>query len=186
MRDELLVVVGDTMLDVDIHGDCDRVCPHAPVPVVDCSIERDHPGGAALAALSATWEDRDREVVLLTALAADGAGCRIRELLKGGIGVYALPLDGPTRRRAHVHADDGTVTRLDFGGGHARRDTDTTCSGLSVHEIVASAYAVLVSDHACGMAAHPAVRTALAALSTSVPVAWNPHQQDSRPVLAPA
>ena len=40
MRGGPLVVVGDTLLDVDLHGTVGRVAPDAPVPVVDCQRER--------------------------------------------------------------------------------------------------------------------------------------------------
>jgi nitronate monooxygenase len=45
-----LVVVGDTLLDVDVEGDVERLCPEAPVPVLDEGSEARRPGGAGLAA----------------------------------------------------------------------------------------------------------------------------------------
>ena len=45
-----LVVVGDALLDVDVEGTVERVCPDAPAPVLDVALERVRPGGAALAA----------------------------------------------------------------------------------------------------------------------------------------
>ena len=61
-----LVVVGDTLLDRDLVGTVDRLCPDAPVPVVDEPVEHSRPGGAGLAALLAASDGRD--VVLVTAL----------------------------------------------------------------------------------------------------------------------
>lgn len=40
-----LVVVGDTLLDIDVDGNADRLCPEAPVPVVDVGREWHRPGG---------------------------------------------------------------------------------------------------------------------------------------------
>ncbi|MFC6936762.1 hypothetical protein ACFQHO_45150 [Actinomadura yumaensis] len=48
-----LVVVGDSLLDIDVVGSSSRLCPDAPVPVVEQAEERARPGGAALAALLA-------------------------------------------------------------------------------------------------------------------------------------
>ncbi|RFU38499.1 D-beta-D-heptose 1-phosphate adenosyltransferase, partial [Actinomadura logoneensis] len=48
-----LVVVGDTLLDVDLVGECARLSPDAPVPVIEHAAERARPGGAGLAALLA-------------------------------------------------------------------------------------------------------------------------------------
>jgi len=45
-----LVVIGDALLDVDLVGRADRLCPDAPVPVVEDATEQARPGGAALAA----------------------------------------------------------------------------------------------------------------------------------------
>ena len=44
------VVVGDALLDRDVDGAVDRVCPDAPAPVVDVD-SRARPGGAGLAAV---------------------------------------------------------------------------------------------------------------------------------------
>ena len=41
-----LVVVGDALLDVDVDGSATRLCPDAPVPVLDTHDERARPGGA--------------------------------------------------------------------------------------------------------------------------------------------
>ena len=49
-----LVVLGDSMLDIDIEGEASRLSPEAPVPVVDVTRQRRRPGGAGLAALLAT------------------------------------------------------------------------------------------------------------------------------------
>ena len=46
-----LVVLGDSMLDIDIEGEANRLSPEAPVPVVDVTHQRRRPGGAGLAAL---------------------------------------------------------------------------------------------------------------------------------------
>ena len=48
-----LVIVGDSLLDIDIEGEANRLCPEAPVPVVDITRQRRRPGGAGLAALLA-------------------------------------------------------------------------------------------------------------------------------------
>ena len=64
-----LVVIGDTLLDRDIDGQVRRICPDAPVPVLDEETTSDRPGGAGLAAcLAAT---HGYEVVLVTAIADD-------------------------------------------------------------------------------------------------------------------
>ncbi|MDX6658199.1 MAG: D-beta-D-heptose 7-phosphate kinase / D-beta-D-heptose 1-phosphate adenosyltransferase, partial [Solirubrobacteraceae bacterium] len=70
-----LVVVGDALLDRDLLGTVDRICPDAPVPVVDVRAERLRPGGAALAAALLALDGADVE--LLTAIADDEPGAQL-------------------------------------------------------------------------------------------------------------
>ncbi len=73
MKGGPLVVVGDSLLDVDLHGTVSRVAPDAPVPVVDCERERHRAGGAGLAAVLAAGL-AGSDVVLITALGQDRPG----------------------------------------------------------------------------------------------------------------
>ena len=72
-----LVVIGDSMLDIDIEGDASRLSPEAPVPVVDITRQRRRPGGAGLAALLAARSGQ--EVILITALGTDDLGDALHE-----------------------------------------------------------------------------------------------------------
>jgi hypothetical protein len=63
-----LVVVGDALLDCDVDGRVARLCPDAPVPVLEDAVPAWRPGGAALAALLAAAADTP--VVLVAPLAA--------------------------------------------------------------------------------------------------------------------
>ena len=94
-----LVVVGDSLLDVDVEGTAERLCPDAPAPVLDVSAERARPGGAALAATMASRDGVD--VTLVSALADDEDGHRIRSLLDvpGVFGPSAAPTSVKTRLR---------------------------------------------------------------------------------------
>ena len=103
MRGGPLVVVGDTLLDVDVHGTVGRVAPDAPVLVVDCQRERHRAGGAGLAAVLASGFG-ESEVVLITALAQDRFGQQLRDLLCPHAQVISLPLDGGTPCKIRVQA----------------------------------------------------------------------------------
>ena len=94
-----VVVVGDTLLDRDVEGVVNRLCPDSPVPVLDETAHVDRPGGAGLAAVFAAAQGA--EVALVTALADDAGGARLSALLAAaGVQVYALPL-----RRRHPGED---------------------------------------------------------------------------------
>ena len=58
-----LVVVGDALLDRDLDGRVERLCPDAPVPVVDDPSSTARPGGAALAAALAAADGVQGEQV---------------------------------------------------------------------------------------------------------------------------
>jgi bifunctional ADP-heptose synthase (sugar kinase/adenylyltransferase) len=89
-----IVVVGDVLLDADVHGDASRLSPDAPVPVVDVA-ETDYRAGGA--GLVARMLERDGHAVrLVTVLSDDGASGQLRGALEG-IEVVAGPPARPHR-----------------------------------------------------------------------------------------
>jgi len=174
-----LVVVGDALLDRDLDGRVERLCPDAPTaPVVDELEERPRPGGAALAATLASVLDGNA-VVLVTALAADEPGRLLAELLaEAGVAVVNLGLAGATPEKVRVRSDGRTLLRLDRGG-------QAGLVGVAIPEVrhaLEGAEAVLVADYGRGMTAEATVREALARAAGQVPVAWDPHPSGAAPV----
>src|SRR5215207_6861496 len=97
------IVVGDALLDRDVEGRVERICPEAPVPVVEqeCMVAR--PGGAGLAAALAAADGY--EVVLVTALGDDAGGWELEALLAAaGVEVVDLGLVGQTPEKVRVRA----------------------------------------------------------------------------------
>lgn len=172
-----VVVVGDTLLDRDIEGTVERVCPDAPVPVVDARSVRARPGGAGLAA--ALLAADGRAVTLLTALADDDGGRELAELLRRlGIEVRDIGLSGPTPEKVRIRAAGQSLLRLDHG---SELGDIGELSDQARHCLV-GAGAVLVADYGRGMAAHPEVRAALAALPARTPLVWDPHPRGPEPI----
>ncbi|MEU5995892.1 PfkB family carbohydrate kinase [Spirillospora sp. NPDC047418] len=172
-----LVVVGDALLDIDIVGTSSRLCPDAPVPVVEQAEERPRPGGAGLAALLAAAAGR--EVVLVTALADDEPGRRLRAMLDKHLEVAAFHLHGGTPCKLRIRSAGQSVARLDAGEGQALDGP----VGPRVTDAIAGAGAVLVSDYGRGVARHRAVRSLLGELpAAGVPVVWDPHPRGEQPV----
>ena len=172
-----LVVVGDTLLDIDLEGHAGRLAPDAPVPVLDDLVEHPRPGGAGLAALMAARDGH--EVVLVTALGDDEAGHRVAELLEAdGVRLVSLPSDGPTPVKKRVRSGGQSLLRLDSGS------TPGTIRGVpeEVAGLLAGAGAVLVADYGRGVTAVPDLRELLAGLPQRVPVVWDPHPRGSAPV----
>ncbi|MDP9401874.1 MAG: PfkB family carbohydrate kinase [Actinomycetota bacterium] len=173
-----LVVVGDALLDRDLDGTVERLCPDAPAPVVDDIAERARPGGAALAAALAAGDGR--EVVLVTALADDAGGRRLRALLSSaGVEVVDLGLVGATPEKVRVRADGRPLVRLDYGGRAAGRVGRWT--GVAARA-VAGAPAVLVADYGRGLTALQEARRDLADAALRRPVVWDPHRRGAPPV----
>ncbi|NUP44473.1 MAG: D-beta-D-heptose 1-phosphate adenosyltransferase, partial [Streptomyces sp.] len=166
-----LVVIGDTLLDVDVDGDSERLCPDAPVPVVDVSAEHARPGGAGLAALLAARDGAD--VVLITAIGDDPDGHRLCALLSEEVELVRLPLRGGTARKTRVRSRGQTMLRLDSGDGLARYAPDEAAV-----RAIAQAGAVLDSDYGRGVArmARELLREA------GVPVVWDPHPKGGQPM----
>jgi rfaE bifunctional protein nucleotidyltransferase chain/domain/rfaE bifunctional protein kinase chain/domain len=165
-----LVVVGDALLDIDVDGTADRLCPDAPVPVLDVAAERARPGGAALAAAMAAADGVD--VTLVSAVAEDADGSRLRALLDGVPAVLGgSPAATPVKTR--LRAGGHSIARLDRGGGpEVARATD------EMLDAVRSAEAVLVSDYGRGLVRDERLRAALCGR----PVVWDPHPRGPDPV----
>ncbi|WP_169510944.1 D-glycero-beta-D-manno-heptose 1-phosphate adenylyltransferase, partial [Actinomycetospora chiangmaiensis] len=171
-----LVVIGDALLDVDVDGSANRLCPDAPVPVLDADAERPRPGGAALAALLAALSSR-RPVRLVAPLGVDDGSARLRELLAGSVDVVGLPTTGEVPRKTRMLAGDRPLLRLDTGGlGTGPWDL------APVTDALADAGAVLVADYGRGVTADPALRELLTTTARRLPLVWDPHPKGSDPV----
>lgn len=170
-----LVVLGDTLLDVDLIGAVTRQCPDAPdVPVLDVTQERRRPGGAGLAALLAAAGPVP--VRLVTALAADADGAVLRALLEPQVEVVAGRVRGMTARKCRLRAGGRSLSRVDRGDGTAEPATAALADALE------GAGAVLVSDYGRGLTGDPLLRGRLRRLAADVPVVWDPHPQGTEPV----
>ncbi|GAB2689729.1 PfkB family carbohydrate kinase [Thalassiella azotivora] len=174
-----VTVVGDVVLDVDVVGEATRLCPDAPVPVLDATDRRSSPGAAGLTALLCAASGAD--VTLVAPLADDDAGRTLRALLEGAVRVVALGHDGPTRTKTRLRAGGQSLLRLDEGGPAA----PTGRVPAEAAETVRDADVVLVSDYGAGTAAEPALRDLLArraATGRRRLVVWDPHPRGPLPV----
>jgi rfaE bifunctional protein nucleotidyltransferase chain/domain/rfaE bifunctional protein kinase chain/domain len=172
-----LVVVGDALLDCDLDGQVSRLCPDAPVPVLQDAVPAWRPGGAALAALLAATEEIP--VVLVAPLGDDEASATVRALLEPHVTVISLPLSGTLAEKTRYRADGRTLLRTDRGGGPTG---PTGAAGAEAAEAIAAAGTVLVSDYGRGVTADERIRAALSGQADRIPLVWDPHPRGTRPV----
>lgn len=176
MTGDRVVVFGDTLLDSDVEGRVDRMCPDAPAPVVDVQAQRWRPGGAGLAALLAARAGH--EVTLVTPLGTDPAARLLTDLLAAHVDVVRMPLRGSTVCKTRIRAGGRSLLRIDAGDGRAAG----TSTGHRFSTVLPGTQAVLVSDYGRGLTADPVVRDALIELARRVPVVWDPHPRGAPPV----
>lgn len=176
MSGSKLVVFGDTVLDSDVQGAVNRLCPDADVPVVDLEARRWRPGGAGLAALLAARAGH--EVVLVTALGTDGPARRLADLLEMHAEVVPMPLRGATVSKTRILAGGGSLLRVDAGDGRAAGAPAESTLRAAARD----AKAVLVSDYGRGVTTDPTVRAVLTELAGYLPVVWDPHPRGALPV----
>jgi rfaE bifunctional protein nucleotidyltransferase chain/domain/rfaE bifunctional protein kinase chain/domain len=171
-----VVIVGDSMLDVDVEGSATRLSPEAPVPVVDAERVWHRPGGAGLAAVLAARIDRD--VVLVTPMADDADGRSLAQLLEAaGVRVVRLPMSGSTVCKTRIRAGGQSMLRLDHGDGSAAGGE----LPAEVSEVFDSARGICVADYGHGVTAHPGIRELLTQAAERVPVVWDPHPRGAAP-----
>lgn len=170
-----LVLLGDSLLDIDLIGATRRRSPDVDVPVVDVERRLVRPGGAGLAALLAARSDA--EVVLVTALADDDPGRLLADLLADRVEVCRLPLSGRTSTKIRVSGESPLV-RIDSGNGRAAGGPLPE----QVRRVLASARAILVADYGRGVADWSELAGLIGQRAREVPVVWDPHPHGPPPV----
>jgi rfaE bifunctional protein nucleotidyltransferase chain/domain/rfaE bifunctional protein kinase chain/domain len=171
-----VVVVGDLLLDRDVDGTTERLCPDSAAPVLDVAAVRESPGGAGLAALLCAASGAD--VTLVTPVADDDAGRRLTELLAAEITLVALPHIGSTRTKTRVRSAGQSLVRIDDGGPGEPGDLDVDV----VRAAIDGADAVLVSDYGAGVTRDARVRVLLAEVLPQTRTVWDPHPHGGDPL----
>jgi len=170
-----ITVVGDVLLDVDIDGETTRLCPDAPVPVVDVAAVRRRAGGAGLVASMLAGDGHD--VSLVTVLSDDEAG-RTFDSCLGAVVLVAGASRLPTPVKTRVRAAGRPVVRYDEGCGEIRTPEVTGAMLRAVRH----AAVIVVSDYGRGLTSNPDLRAALELAASRVPVIWDPHPKGAAPV----
>ena len=151
-----VVVIGDAMLDVYLDGRSHRLCPEAPVPVVDVAARAAAPGGAANVAVNARALGAD--VRLVTLVGNDRVGAGLRKALEArGVPSSGLVTE-PGRRtlaKVRVSADGQLLVRVDHGDTREADRRAATALGARLEAWGGEADAVIVSDYGYGVMSPP-------------------------------
>jgi D-beta-D-heptose 7-phosphate kinase/D-beta-D-heptose 1-phosphate adenosyltransferase len=145
-----VLVLGDAILDEYVSGDCSRLSPEAPVPVLRVDAVRHVLGGAANTAANVASLGGQARLIALTGRDAAGEvlAARSRE-----VGVTLIPIhDGrPTLRKARVVGQHQQLVRLDFEDSRPIDAPTETSLIRQVEEALHVCDIVVVSDYAKGL-----------------------------------
>ncbi len=180
IRGAKILVLGDSMVDEYLTGDCSRLSPEAPVPIlrVDPGKTRQVLGGAANTA--ANIASLGGEPVLFTLRnARDVAGITFDALCAASnIGLEAFDDGRPTLTKTRLVGQRQQLLRLD------REDTTEISSELagailaSARRHLSDARAIVVSDYAKGVFTEELARAILeVARGAGIPVLVDPRPQ---------
>lgn len=147
-----ILVIGDLLLDIYLKGSSTRLCPEAPVPVVDVQERTVLPGGAANTA--SNLKALGASIVFCTVIGTDQEGDEAIFLLqKSGIGHTCIVRDASrtTITKSRVVSGAQVITRIDQG-------TETPVSQLTANRIGAhiereyhDCDAIIISDYDKGV-----------------------------------
>jgi D-beta-D-heptose 7-phosphate kinase/D-beta-D-heptose 1-phosphate adenosyltransferase len=144
-----VLVLGDAILDEYLYGDCSRISPEAPVPVLRVSRTRRVLGGAANTA--ANIASLGGRATLVSLVGHDDGGSTLARCAEdAGIDFCAVEHEGATVRKTRVIGQQQQIVRLDYEDVRApvRAAEDAAIaactSKIPDHDIV------VISDYAKG------------------------------------
>ncbi|HEU4938195.1 MAG TPA: bifunctional heptose 7-phosphate kinase/heptose 1-phosphate adenyltransferase [Vicinamibacterales bacterium] len=152
-----VLVLGDAIVDEYLSGDCSRLSPEAPVPVLRVKTLRQTLGGAANTAANITSLGGNARLIALTG--EDATGERLSALCQD-VGITLVPVhDGrATLRKARVVGQHQQLVRLDFEDSHPI-DAATEARVMAlVREHLDACDIVVLSDYAKGLLTEPICR----------------------------
>ncbi len=145
-----VLVLGDAILDEYVSGDCTRISPEAPVPVVRVSGVRPVLGGAAntaanIAALGG------HPTLIACVRTDDEAGATIAKCARdSGVDLQAVSNGRPTLRKTRVVGQHQQIVRLDYEDVRPP-DASSETAILSVFDrCLKASDIVVISDYAKG------------------------------------
>src|SRR5262245_2346314 len=173
-----ILVLGDAILDEYLLGDCNRISPEAPVPVLRVNRARRVLGGAANTA--ANIVSLGGHATLIALLGSDEGGRTLTECAAGaGVDLQAIVHDRPTLRKTRVVSQQQQIVRLDYEEVVPPADAVETRVLAAFDAAIGKSDVVVISDYAKGFLS-PRLAQHLIARShdAGVPVVVDPRPQN--------
>jgi D-beta-D-heptose 7-phosphate kinase/D-beta-D-heptose 1-phosphate adenosyltransferase len=148
-----VLILGDAILDEYLSGDCSRISPEAPVPVVRVHSVRRVLGGAANTA--ANVAALGGRATLVALVGHDDAGAMLARCAREArVEFQALTNGTPTLRKTRVVGQHQQIVRLDYEEVRPL-DAHTETSTLTLFDRLVTACDIIVmSDYAKGFFSH--------------------------------
>lgn len=143
-----ILVLGDIFLDEYMIGDCTRISPEAPVPVVviDYTKTRSTLGGAGNVAANIASMGGNVTLAGRLGLDSDGAWLEVLLGIKMIVSLIACPKSYRTPKKTRIIANNQQVVRIDheqkFQGGHVNE--------ARIMKAIPEFDAIVISDYAKG------------------------------------
>lgn len=169
MTDLKVLVIGEAMLDCYLQGFSDRLCPEAPVPVVNVTSQKQVPGGAANTAVNV--QALGAKVTFLSVVGDDWYGSILRRSLEEqGISPKYLLTESrrQTLTKQRVIAADQLLVRFDRGSTEAIDSATEQALIEQLERCFQEIDAVIVSDYGYGILTEKVIG-AIALLQQSSP-----------------
>jgi D-beta-D-heptose 7-phosphate kinase/D-beta-D-heptose 1-phosphate adenosyltransferase len=149
-KDQRVLVVGDAILDEYLVGECGRLSPEAPVPVLRVNSTRRVLGGAANTAANVV--SLGGSATLIAFVGADEGGATLKRCAAdAGVDLVAIDHGLPTLRKTRVVGQQQQIVRLDYEDG-SPAGSDAVADVLAgFDELVDGFDIVVISDYAKGV-----------------------------------
>lgn len=172
-----ILVIGDVMLDTFVYGQCSRISPEAPIPVMRVEDEAVMLGGAGNVARNIAG--LGGRAVLVGVVGDDAAGARLRKGIAAEAGIEAdLVVDAlrPTTQKTRFVAEGQQMLRADV---ERAAPCDTAPLLAALDRQLVKAQAVVFSDYAKGALTPAFLKAAIERVrAAGVPIVTDPKSAD--------
>src|SRR5262245_48877241 len=144
-----VLVLGDAILDEYLIGQCSRISPEAPVPVLRVNRARRVLGGAANTA--ANIVSLGGRATLIALVGQDEGGRTLADCARqAGVELRAIDDGRATLRKTRVVSQQQQIVRLDYEEVHPAAPNSESAILRAVDEAIGACDVVVISDYAKG------------------------------------